>query len=236
MQVRDGPAAVRGDAPAPRRHWPRAGKAVQEGAPSQKTCRSPPTRTPRGRRIRVQASLQLARRRPGGVAARPGGHGRRGPRPGRGQDPEHLRPDGADPHGQRERAGRTRLGQSRGRVLLPRHDHLVRPVHRPDRPLRGRRLDRLGLQGQRRLTAGRRRRGHPQGRRPGALVLGHLRPRRAGPRRLCSSPQGSAGATASSRRTTPARRSSRAGRGCTPAPAACSPATGRGASQPTRGS
>ena len=33
---------------------------------------------------------------------------------------------------------------------------LVRPVRRPDRPLRGRRLDRLGLQGERRLAAGRR--------------------------------------------------------------------------------
>ena len=41
MQVRDGPAAVRGDAPPPRGHWPAArwaGKAVGEGALSQKTC------------------------------------------------------------------------------------------------------------------------------------------------------------------------------------------------------
>ena len=42
----------------------RAGKAAREGAPSQKTCRSPPTRTPRGRRIRVSTSHRiLARRR-----------------------------------------------------------------------------------------------------------------------------------------------------------------------------
>ena len=43
MQVRDGPAAVRGVARPPKRHWrtgkPAAGKAVGEGAPSQKTCR-----------------------------------------------------------------------------------------------------------------------------------------------------------------------------------------------------
>ena len=32
VRIRDGPAAVRGDAPAPRRHWPRAGKAA-EGEP-----------------------------------------------------------------------------------------------------------------------------------------------------------------------------------------------------------
>ena len=43
MQFRDGPAAVRGVARPPKRHWrtgrPAAGKAVGEGAPSQKTCR-----------------------------------------------------------------------------------------------------------------------------------------------------------------------------------------------------
>ena len=43
MQVRDGPAAVRGVARPPKRHWRTretvAGKAVGEGAPSQKTCR-----------------------------------------------------------------------------------------------------------------------------------------------------------------------------------------------------
>ena len=43
MRFRDGPAAVRGVARPPRRHWragrPDAGKAVGEGAPSQKTCR-----------------------------------------------------------------------------------------------------------------------------------------------------------------------------------------------------
>jgi len=43
VQIRDGPAAVRGVARPPKRHWrtgePVAGKAVGEGAPSQKTCR-----------------------------------------------------------------------------------------------------------------------------------------------------------------------------------------------------
>ena len=43
MQIRDGPAAVRGVAHPPKCHWlagiPEAGKAVGEGAPSQKTCR-----------------------------------------------------------------------------------------------------------------------------------------------------------------------------------------------------
>ena len=43
MRFRDGPAAVRGVARPPKRHWragrPDAGKAVGEGALSQKTCR-----------------------------------------------------------------------------------------------------------------------------------------------------------------------------------------------------
>ena len=59
MRVRDGPAAVRGDAPPPRSHWPNAGKAAEEGAPSQKTCRAPHNRTPRGRRIQVLRSSTL---------------------------------------------------------------------------------------------------------------------------------------------------------------------------------
>ena len=76
MQIRDGPAAVRGDAPRRDATGPRAGKAAREGAPSQKTCRPPPIRTPRGRRIRVKASLHSRRRRCGGAPARPVGPGR----------------------------------------------------------------------------------------------------------------------------------------------------------------
>ena len=56
MQVRDGPAAVRGDALHAEATGLRAGKAAREGAPSQKTCRLAATRTPRGRRIRVSTS------------------------------------------------------------------------------------------------------------------------------------------------------------------------------------
>ena len=41
MQVRDGPAAVRGDAPPPRRHWATAWEGGGGGASSQKTCRRP---------------------------------------------------------------------------------------------------------------------------------------------------------------------------------------------------
>ena len=62
MRVRDGPAAVRGDALPPRRHWaPRPGKAAGEGAPSQNTCRPPQTRTPRGRRIRAPSFPRIPR-------------------------------------------------------------------------------------------------------------------------------------------------------------------------------
>ena len=53
VQVRNGPAAVRGDASASHATGPRAGKAAREGAPSQKTSAAAATRTPRGRRIRA---------------------------------------------------------------------------------------------------------------------------------------------------------------------------------------
>src|SRR3954471_22141946 len=68
VQVRNGPAAVRGDAPAPHATGLRAGKAAREGAPSQKTSAvgSIEDRTPRGRRIRVP---QTHRRR--GLRGRP---------------------------------------------------------------------------------------------------------------------------------------------------------------------
>jgi hypothetical protein len=62
VQVRDGPAAVRGVAlrrdATGRNGWEGGGG----GAPSQKTCRPPRThRTPRGRRIRVQAHPRTPR-------------------------------------------------------------------------------------------------------------------------------------------------------------------------------
>src|SRR5439155_2456085 len=91
-EIRDGPAAVRGDAPRRTATGPRAGKAAEEGAPSQKTCRPPRTRTPRGRRLRVKATLHSPRRGSGGVGARPrlaGGRARARAR--RGQDANDLR-------------------------------------------------------------------------------------------------------------------------------------------------
>ena len=64
VQIRDGPAAVRGVAPPPKTTGREAGKAAEEGAPSQKTFRAAAQpRTPRGRRIRVSTT-----HRSGGVA------------------------------------------------------------------------------------------------------------------------------------------------------------------------
>ena len=179
VQVRDGPAAVRGDASPPRRHWAfEPGKAVEKGAPSQKTCRPPRIRTPRGRRIRASPFPHRPRDprgRPRRIAPL-AGCGRR-PHPGRRQDADDLR---------RHRAARVRherprrpaeRGARRG-VLRARHDDVVRPVRRPDRLLPGRRRDRLGVQGERRLAAGRRRPGEAERRRPRALVLRAVRHRR----------------------------------------------------------
>ena len=51
----------------------------------------------------------------------------------------------------------------------------LRSVHRPGRPLRRHRIERLGLQGRRQVAAGRRRQGAARRRRSRALVLRRLR-------------------------------------------------------------
>ena len=93
-----------------------------------------------------------------GAPARSRGSRRARARARRRQDPDDLRRDRAALAPRRTRSTRS-IGQPRRRVLLPRHDHVVRAVRRPDRPLPGRRLERLGLQGERRVAARRRRRG-----------------------------------------------------------------------------
>ena len=105
MRVRDGPAAVRGDAPPPRRHWRRAGKAAREGAPSQKTCRAPHNPNP-SRKEDSGASLVPRRRRLGG------GRVRRSSSPER---PAARSAVGRVPrHDRRLRTGRSRSRRSRG--------------------------------------------------------------------------------------------------------------------------
>ena len=69
-------------------------------------------------------------------------------------------------------------GVASRRALLPRHHDQLRPVRRPGRPLRRRRVERLGVQGRQRLAARRRRQGAVEGRRPRALVLRDVRPDR----------------------------------------------------------
>ena len=91
MQVRDGPAAVRGDAPAPNCHWPPGREGGTGGRPSQKTCRVAATRTPRGRRIRVSTFRH----------------------PGRGSDPDRRTERGR--HVRRRSASKV----SRGRSSVP---------------------------------------------------------------------------------------------------------------------
>ena len=83
-----------------------------------------------------------------------------------------------------------------GRVLRPRDADVLRPVRRPGRLLRRLRLERMDVQGERRLAAGRRRPVRPQAGRQRALVLGALRARREG-RRRSSSPARSAAVTGS---------------------------------------
>ena len=106
--------------------------------------------------------------------------------------------------GRCQRDAGARGGQPARRVLLPRHHDVVRAVRRPDRPAPGRRHERVGLQGQRRLAAGRGRPGSARRRRPRALVLGDVRPYRR-PDDAAPDPHRGATATASWPRTTRAR-------------------------------
>ena len=176
VRIRDGPAAVRGDAPRRQATGLRAGKAAK--------------REPRVRR--PTACRQPEPLAEGGfvfpTTHDPGGPGRLlcGARRGRprvnvkvrveGETQDDLRRCAADDrHDRRIRAGHARGRQLARRVLLPRHAVLVRAVRRPDRALQGRGLGRLDVQGQRRLAAGRGRQGAREGRRRRPLVLDDVR-------------------------------------------------------------
>ena len=191
------------------------------------------TRTPRGRRIRVTAFLHLRRRPRGGAARLPAAspsactcawRARR-----RRSSARRSRRSRSSPNALDALDSASIAGEFYYHVTLASFG----PLCRSGRPLSGDRLERLGVQGERRLAAGRRRRGHAQGRRPRALVLGDLRARRAGRRRSRCAPARSATATACWPRTTRARRSRPAVRGCTSTAAACSPARARPASAAT---
>ena len=128
------------------------------GSPESEDLPPPPYRTPRGRRIRgttFDRSRDRSRSRSGArrYGSRRDRHGAR-----RRKDPADLR-IGARQGGRPERARRARRRKHARRVLRPGDPGVVRHVRQPDRPLPGRRRGRLGVQGQRRLPAGRRRPG-----------------------------------------------------------------------------
>ena len=214
MRVRDGPAAVRGDAPPPNCHWPAGREGGEEREPRvRRPAALSSTRTPRGRRIRA-SSLTRPRGRRSRRRARAR---RRQPSPRTSRSGSRARP-------RRSSARRSRHVQAgnalealeaaslAGEFYYGAHDQrrsartsarsaATRPAAR-----------RLGLQGQRRLAAGRRRPGHARGRRRRALVLGRVRlDGRA--RRRSSSSGCPAAATRSRRTTTPG--ASRAAAGAT---------------------
>ena len=163
MQVRDGPAAVRGDA----RRGNATGRTGREGreggAPSQKTCRAPRSRTPRGRRIRAsqtQHSLGASRRRPDADRAR-------GERQASGSKARPPRSSA-----RRSRASRPTT-RSRPSTWPARPESSTTARRRPTSATyvsqigkyAAGRLGRLGVQGERRLAARRRRQGDAEGRR-----------------------------------------------------------------------
>ena len=147
----------------------------RRGSPESEDLPRSPTRTPRGRRIRASQTLRSLGASPGG--ARAGCARRQRQDPGRRQDDDDLRPGPAERQ-RRQRAPGARRRQHGRRVLLRDDDVELRRLRQPDRQVPGVGEHRLGLQGERRLAAGRRRQGDAEGRRRRALVLRHLRPRR----------------------------------------------------------
>ena len=106
-----------GRRPTRKRHWPQGREGREGGAPSQKTCRAPQPRTPRGRRIRAsQAHCSLGASRTRSDAGRARGERQD---PGRRQDDHDLRRRAADGD-RRQRAPGARRRQHRRRVLLRR--------------------------------------------------------------------------------------------------------------------
>ena len=176
MRVRDGPAAVRGVARPPKRHWP---TGVRQ--PGRWWEREPRVRRPAASSIPnpswkedswhdvrlfswpLSALLSCSPLRRSAQPSRCASK----ERPSRSSD----RCPSRSTH---QRARRTRRREHARRVLLRAHGKLVRHLREPDRkyPPPGRRL---GVQGQRRLATGGCRPGRAQGWRSGALVLRHVR-------------------------------------------------------------
>ncbi len=174
------------------------------------------------RLITLAVSVRSVRR------ARPLGAGRAREDPRRRQDDDDLRGRPAHARSGLERADGARRREPRRRVLLPRDRDRIRPLRGPDRPLPGRRLQRLELQGERRLPAGRRRPGHDQGRRHRALVLDYVHPAgRLADAARCKRRAGAATATRCSPRTTSGRRPGRQERRCSSTGAASRPLRAR---------
>src|SRR3954452_1742359 len=173
VQVRDGPAAVRGDALVPRRHWPTGREGGTRGRPESE---DPPSRRHSNpSRKGGLGDTQDPGSRRGGTRGRTFGSPLGRARADRRKEQDAVRHDRTEPESERQCTRRARSCIRRRRALLPRPVHLVRAVCRSDRPLRRRRPDRLGVQGEREVAAGRSRRGEAPGRRHGALVLGAVR-------------------------------------------------------------
>ena len=172
MQVRDGPAAVRGDARRGNATGRQAGKAA-EGEPRVRRPAALPDLEPLAeggfvlRRLIILSLLLAAILTPTALAAERQDPGRR-------QDADDLRRRPAGRH-RRQRPAGARRRQHRRRVLLRAHVLVVRGLRQPDRQVRGRRHGRLGVQGERGLASGRGRQGRAEGRRHRALVLRDLR-------------------------------------------------------------
>ena len=132
MRIRDGPAAVRGDAPPPRSHWPKPGRRRGREPRVRRPVALLISRTPRGREASGASCIRPTRRSGAGCARRLGrrcvrwrfghvgvvvvpGHRRRVQRQGHGQEtacPHRLAVSDGDREPVRHRR---RLAGGRGR-------------------------------------------------------------------------------------------------------------------------
>ena len=72
VRIRHGPAAVRGDASPPKRHWPAGREGGGGGSPESEDLRSPRIRSPRGRRKRAPPIPCTRRSRSSSCSCSPG--------------------------------------------------------------------------------------------------------------------------------------------------------------------
>ena len=138
MQVRDGPAAVRGDAPRRDATGPRPGRRRRR-EPRVRRPAALHNRTPRGRRIRASPHLSFSSPLVAALCSSPRPRSRRASRPGRRQDPDDLRRHRSRPSTAANALEALDAASLAGEFYYHVTTTSFGDVRRPDRPVRRRR-------------------------------------------------------------------------------------------------